>query len=210
MTNANDDAIDLRAALTGDANALGQLVALHRDRLKRMVRLRMDPRLAGRIDESDVLQEVYLEVQQRFPDYARDQGMPFFLWLRFLTAQRLTIMHRRHIGAAMRGADREVSLNQAVGPAASSTSLAQFLLGRSAGISKAAMRTELQTQLEEALQQLDPLDREVLVLRHFEELSNNEVAAVLGIQKTAASNRYVRALKRLRSVLERIPGLLVD
>jgi RNA polymerase sigma-70 factor (ECF subfamily) len=186
--------------MAGDGQALAELFGGFRERLRQVVRLRMDPRLAGRIDASDVLQEAYLDVSQRFAEYAAAPEMPVYLWMRFLTAQRLAILHRHHLGTRQRDAGREVPLNRPAGPAASSASLAQFLLGRSASISRAAIRAEMQAKLREALDSMDPVDREVLVLRHFEELTNAETAAVLGLQKTAASNRYVRALKRLKSI----------
>jgi RNA polymerase sigma-70 factor (ECF subfamily) len=181
---------------------MGELFAQYRDRLRVMVRLRMDRRLQGRVDPSDVLQEAFFEASQRIGDYHQKQPMPFFLWLRFLTAQRLLNVHRRHLGAKMRAANEEVSIYRGAIPEATSVSLAAQLLGRLTSPDNAAMRAELQLQLQEALNRMDPIDREVLTLRHFEELNNNEVAQVLGISKTAASNRYVRALGRLREALE--------
>ena len=117
-------------------------------------------------------------------------------------------VHRRHLGAAMRDAGREVSLHRGPLPPASSASLAAHLLGRVTSVSQAAVRAERQLQLQEALNAMDPTDREILALRHFEELTNGEVATLLGLAKTAASNRYIRALGRLRSLLEAIPGFL--
>jgi RNA polymerase sigma-70 factor (ECF subfamily) len=188
------------------AAALAAAFAAHRERLRRLVRLRLDPRLHRRIDESDVLQEAFIDIQNRYPGYAAEPAMPLYLWMRFLTVQRLAILHRHHLRTRQRDPRREAF----AGPAASSVSLAQLLLGRSASISRAAMRAELQARLREALDGLEPLDREVLVLRHFEELTNAETAAVLGLQKTAASNRYVRALKRLREAIRDFPGLWPD
>jgi RNA polymerase sigma-70 factor (ECF subfamily) len=130
-----------------------------------------------------------------------------FLWLRLVTGERLLIIHRRHLGAQMRDAGQEVSLHRGPFPQATSASLAAQLLGRLTSPTQAAIRAEMQVRLQEALNSMDPLDREVLVLRHFEELSNNETAAVLGIRKSAASNRYVRALKRLKEILATMPGL---
>jgi RNA polymerase sigma-70 factor (ECF subfamily) len=164
--------------------------------------------LAGRVDPSDVLQEAYLDVVRQFPAYQRRPEMPFFLWLRLVTGQRLQRVHRHHLGAAGRDAGREVSLYQGALPPASSASLAAQLLGRLTSASQAAVRAEMQLQLQAALNDLAPLDREVIALRHFEELSNAEAAAVLGLSKTAASNRYVRALARLQQILETIPGFL--
>jgi RNA polymerase sigma-70 factor, ECF subfamily len=207
MTQEQDDTPDLlRRASAGDQQALAELFGRHRDRLRRMVRLRLDRRLQGRVDPSDVLQEAYLDLARRAPEYAAEPKMPFFLWLRLLTGQRLLAVHRQHLGAQMRDAGQEVSLYRGALPQASSVSLAAQLLGRLTSPSQAAVRAELQIKLQEALNLLDPLDREVLALRHFEELSNNETAAVLGLQKAAASNRYVRALKRLKDLLAGMPG----
>ena len=132
--------------------------------------------------------------------------MPFFLWLRLLTGQRLLAIHRRHFKAKMRDAGQEIALQQGAMPPASSASLAARLLGRLTTPSQAAVRAELRLRLQEALNGMNEIDREMLVLRHFEELSNGEAAEVLGLQPAAASNRYVRALKRLRSILAGMPG----
>ena len=203
-----DDPRIARAA-AGDDRAMGELFHQFRDRLRTMVRLRMDRRLQGRVDPSDVLQEAFLEAAQRIADFHHKRPMPFFLWLRFLTAQRLLNLHRHHLGAKMRDAAGEVSIYRGAMPEATSVSLAAQLVGALTSPDHAAMRAELQLQLQEALNEMDPIDREVLTLRHFEELNNNETAQVLGISKTAASNRYVRALKRLREALESI-GLKME
>jgi RNA polymerase sigma-70 factor (ECF subfamily) len=196
----------LRRLAAGDPQALADLFARYRGRLRRMVQLRLDRRVQGRVDASDVLQEAYLDVARRAAEYAANPTMPFFLWLRWLTGQRLLMVHRQHLGARMRDVGQEVSLYRGALPQASSVSLAAQLLGRLTSPSLAAVRAEMQLRLQEALNGMDPLDREVLTLRHFEELSNGEVAAVLGLQKAAASNRYVRALKRLKDVLSTLPG----
>ncbi|HEV3260404.1 MAG TPA: sigma-70 family RNA polymerase sigma factor [Gemmataceae bacterium] len=209
MTNDSSAPDDLlRRAGTGDPEALAGLFAHYRDRLKRMVLLRLDHRVRCRIDPSDVLQEAYLDLARRAPEFWDKPTMPFFLWLRLLTGQRLLAIHRRHLGARMRDVGQEVALRHGAMPQATSASLAAQLLGRLTSPSVAAMRAEMQLRLQEALNSMDPIDREVLVLRHFEELSNAETAEVLGLQKTAASNRYIRALKRLRSILQSMPGFL--
>jgi RNA polymerase sigma-70 factor (ECF subfamily) len=196
----------LRRAGGGDEAALAELFAHYRERLRRMVRLRLDRRLQGRFDPSDVVQEAYLDFARRLPEYAANPTMPFYLWLRFLTGQRLVDLHRQHLGAKMRDAGQEVSLYRGALPQASSLSLAAQLLGRLTSASRAAIRAETQLRVQEALNSLDPLDREVLTLRHFEMLSNEETAQVLGIKKSAASNRYIRALKRLKATLAALPG----
>jgi RNA polymerase sigma-70 factor (ECF subfamily) len=207
MTAATPDEADLlRQAGAGDQQALATLFARYRDRLRKMVRLRLDPRVAGRIDTSDVLQDAYLDVARRFPEYAAGPAVPFYLWLRTLTGQRLVDLHRRHLGAEMRDAGREVSLYRGALPAASSVSLAQHLLAGLTSPTQAAVRQEMQLRLQEALNSMDRIDREVVMLRHFEELSNAETAEVLGIEPPAASKRYIRAMRRLKAILDCVPG----
>jgi RNA polymerase sigma-70 factor (ECF subfamily) len=196
----------LERALGGDCAALAELFHAHRGRLEQLVRLRLDRRLQGRLDPADVLQEAYLDVARRFPEYAADPKLPFFLWLRLLTGQRLVDLHRQHLGTKMRTAALEVSLYRGDFPRASSASLAELLLGRLTTASKAAIRAETQLRVQEALNALDPIDREVLVLRHFEMLSNEETAQVLGLKPSAASNRHLRALKRLKEIMAEVPG----
>lgn len=196
----------LERAGAGDPGALGELLERHRERLHLMVRLRLDRRLQGRLDASDVLQEAYLEAAERFAGYLRAPDMPFFLWLRFLTAQRLLILHRQHLGVKARDAGREVSLDRGATPEASSAALAAQLVGHRTTPSQAAMRAELRARLEQALAAMDPIDREVLALRHFEQLTNAETARVLGLRESAASQRYGRALLRLKEMLAGLPG----
>ena len=204
--HASDPDALLARAKAGDANALADLFTGYRERLKRMVALRLDRRLTGRVDPSDVIQEAYLEVHKRFDEYARDASVPFFLWLRLVTGQKLTDCHRHHLGAKMRDAGQEVSLYRGAMPQASSVSLAAQLLGKLTSASQAAIRAEHKLHVQEALNSMEPLDREVLVLRHFEHLTNDEAALVLGLRKSAASQRYIRALKRLKEILSAIPG----
>lgn len=198
----------LRRAKAGDAAALGALFAHYRERLRKMVSLRLDRRVAGRLDASDVLQEAYLDVARRFSEYVAAPAVPFYVWLRALTGQRLIDLHRQHLGAKMRDAGQEVSLYRGALPQASSASLAQQLLAGLTSPTQAVIRAEMQLQLQEALNGMDAMDREVVVLRHFEELNNIETAAVLGIEPSAASKRYLRAIRRLKVILEQIPGFL--
>jgi RNA polymerase sigma-70 factor (ECF subfamily) len=200
----------IEQAVRGDQQALVALLDRHRDRLRRMVGLRLDQRLQGRVDPSDVIQEACLDATRRLPEYQANPTMPFFLWLRFLVGQRIVDEHRRHLGAAARDAGREISLHRGALPETSSAALAAHLLGRLTTPSQAAIRAERQIRLQEALNSLDPIDREILALRHFEELSNSEAAAVLGLDKSAASKRYARALMRLKQVLASMPGGLSE
>jgi RNA polymerase sigma-70 factor, ECF subfamily len=198
----------LRRAGEGDRQALGELFTQHRERLRRMVQLRLDQRLRGRIDPSDVLQEAYVEVARSLAEYLRQPSMSFFLWLRVVTGRKLHALHRRHLGTHMRDARREAPLHGGPVPEASSVSLAAQLLGRHTTPSQAAVRAELRGRIREALDEMEQLDREVLALRHFEQLSNAETAQVLGLSEAAASNRFVRALKRLKKILLNVPGLV--
>ena len=203
-SRTNEELLD--AARHGDDGALALLVERHRDRLERMVRLRMDRRLQGRVDPADVVQEAYLAARGKFPQYSADPRLPFFLWLRLEVGQKLVDVHRFHLGTKMRDAGQEVSLQQGALPQVTSLSLAEQLLGKLTTASHAAMRAELKIRVQQALNSMDPHDREVLILRHFEELSNAEAAQVLGIKPSAAVNRYVRALKRLKDVFQGMPG----
>jgi len=196
----------MRSVENGDERALAELFARSRDRLRRMVKLRMDRRLQGRLDPSDVLQEAYLDVAKRAPEYLTNPTMPVFLWLRWITGQKLMELHRKHLGAQMRNAGQEVSLHGGALPPASSISIAAMLLGRLTSPTRAARRAEMQVRLQDVLNSMDPVDREILTLRHFEELGNSETAQVLGISKSAASSRYIRALMRLKKELASMPG----
>ncbi len=199
----------IQRALNGEEAALAELFDAHRMRLKRMVKLRMDYRLQARVDASDVLQEAYLDLAQRLPEYVKQAKYPFFLWLRLITERRLGQVHRRHLDAAMRNADLEVSLNRQAMPQASTCFLASQLIGTFTSASQQVIRAEMQVKLQEVLNAMDPNDREILALRHFEELSNEETAQVLEISTSAASKRYIRALRRLKTALEQIPGFTV-
>lgn len=204
QTAPSDDGRD--RVTRGDEQALAELFSQHRDRLWRIVHFRLDHRLHGRVDADDVLQEAYLSAAQRIRHLAADSSTSQFVWLRLIVGQTLVDVHRRHLGVQMRDAGREVSLHGAGHPQATSMSLAACLLGQVTSPSQAAVRAEMSAQLEAALESMDPIDREVLALRHFEELTNSEVAEVLTIQQKAASIRYVRAIKRLKAVLSQLPG----
>src|SRR5262249_8246146 len=151
------------------------------------------------------LQEVYLAAAQHLPDYLGQSAMPFFLWLRGIAGHKLLELHRRHLGTPMRDARREVSLHRGALPGATSAALAAQLLGHTTRPSEAAVRAEAKVRLQEALNGMDPLDREVLALRHFEQLTNAESARVLQIREAAAGKRYLRALERLREILAQMP-----
>lgn len=194
----------LGRAATGDREAVGALLDAYRPRLRRMVGLRLDPRAKGRFDTSDVLQEAFIEASQRLDRYLDEpkaERMPFFLWVRFLVGQKLLQFHRTHLGAMARAADQEVQLAQPSGPEASTYSVASVWLAQSGTPSQAASADEEHARVREALDSMNEIDREVLVLRHFEQLSNVDVARVLGLSPQAASARYVRALTRIQAIV---------
>lgn len=180
----------------------------YRGRLRKMVCLRMDSRLSGRVDPSDVLQEAYIEIAKRAAENASNSEMPFFLWLRMMTGQKLLEVHRRHFNVQARDIRREISIHNDRLPEANSFSMAAQLLGNVSSPSLVARRAELQAKLQQILNEMDEIDREVVALRHFEELTNSEVAAVLELSTAAASNRYIRAIKRLRAKLGELPDLI--
>lgn len=209
MGTAHDtECIDqlVERAKAGDADALNSVFGRNRDRLRRMVEMRLDRRLQGRVDASDVIQEAHLEVLQRFAEYSANPRLPFFLWLRLVVGERLVKTHREHLGTQKRDAAMEVSLFREALPTASSAALAAQLLGKHTSPTQAAVRAERLLRLQDALNSLEPIDREILSLRHFEELTRAETALALGIEEAAAAKRYVRALKRLRDTLADTPG----
>jgi RNA polymerase sigma-70 factor (ECF subfamily) len=204
--NSNETERLLRSVADGDQESWGTLLTRHEERLRRMVAYRMDRRLQGRIDPQDVIQDAYLEASEHRAELMRQPARPFFLWLRGIVGNKLLELHRYHLSTQMRAAGREVSLYRGNMPEASSAALAAQLLGHATRPSEAAIRAEVKIQLQEALNSMDPLDREVLVLRHFEQLSPAETAQVLGIKEKAAGMRYLRALKRLKDILVGLPG----
>lgn len=186
---------------------LGELLANHRDRLRRMICLRLDRRLNGRVDASDVIQDAYIDATQRFAEYQANPEVSPFIWLRFLTTQKLAQLHRFHLGTQARDAGREVSIDAGGRLEASSAALAAKLVGPFSSPSNAANRAELRQQIQDALNSMEENDREILALRHFEQLDNNEAAQVLGVEPQAAYKRYVRAIRRLRDLLSPEKGL---
>jgi RNA polymerase sigma-70 factor (ECF subfamily) len=187
----------------GERDALEVLFDRYRAKLHCMLRLRIHPRLRGRVDETDVIQEVLLEATQRLEAYLHNPSMPFFLWIRFLASQRLAAMHRHHLGVQARDARKEVHLDRGRIVGATSAALADGLAARITSPSQAAARTEIRGRLEEILERMEASDREILALRHFEQLTNSEAAQELGLDVSAASKRYVRALARLKQILAR-------
>ena len=186
---------------------LAQILSANSERLLRIVDLRLDPRLAGRLDAADVVQEALLVARDRLPRFLREPRVPVFVWLRGVVLDTLVDVHRRHLGTKMRDAGREVPLQGIASPVATSISLAGCLIGDLTSPSQAAIREETARRIDQVLEGMDPMDKEVLILRHFEQLTNDEVASILGVKKAAASRRYTRAVTRFREVVEEMSGL---
>jgi RNA polymerase sigma-70 factor (ECF subfamily) len=191
-----DDA--LVRARQGDASALSELFVAYTPKLVRMVELRMDNAQRQRCDPSDVVQDALLEATQRFAQWGEQRELPFHVWLRFLTAQSLTRSRRFHAGTQKRDLAREDGLDS---KCVSASRVADWILSSQTSPTQAARRSEVREMVLAALEQLDELDREILALRHFEQLSNEEAAAELGIEPAAASKRFTRALQRMRPAL---------
>ncbi|MCA9018198.1 MAG: sigma-70 family RNA polymerase sigma factor [Planctomycetales bacterium] len=191
----------LARLMEGDQAALAQLYSVHRDRLKQMLSHRIDRRLRQRVDLSDVLQDVYIDALKRLRHFTSMQEQSFYVWLRQIAMQRLIDLHRRHLLAGKRAASAELPLVGNNFNASASHDWAVQLVGSQVSASKVVVQQELIARVENVLDRMDVVDREVLALRHFEEMSNSEIAEALGLSPAAASNRYVRALSRLREAL---------
>ena len=188
-------------ASQGDSIAVGDLLTLHSQRLKRMLAVRLDPRIRARLDESDVLQELQVEAARRLPEFLSERAVPFFVWMRFLAKQKLAELTRHHLNAQSRDPRREQRSIRS-DRNASSIALASFLIGNVTSPSMQVAREEIKCLVENALQSLEPIDREILLLRHAEHLSTAEAAVELGIPPNTCRQRYLRALKRLKTVLD--------
>jgi RNA polymerase sigma-70 factor (ECF subfamily) len=175
---------------------LAALFDYYRPRLRQMLRLRMDGRMAARIDASDVLQEAYLDAARQVQGYLQQPKVAIYVWLRELAWERLLNLQRQHLGAKCRAVQREVPL-----PLESSAHLAKALLAQGPSPSQALLQEELRRRLQQALEKLEPADREVILMRHYEDMTNGEVAQALGLSASGATMRYGRALFRLKEIL---------
>jgi len=191
----------LNQARAGQEGAVDRLLDVHREPLRRLIGMRLDPALAARLDASDIVQEVLLEAHKRLAEYLRDPSMPFRLWLRHLAQDHVIDAHRRHRQAQRRSLDREQPLVPAVLADHSSMELAGQLLDSERTPASEAIQRELQRRLDLAIADLDEDDREIILMRHREQLSNQQTAQALGLSEAAASMRYLRAIRRLRSML---------
>ncbi len=188
----------------GDDAARENLLRQHREPLRRMISLRLDPAIAARLDASDVVQEVMLEANRRLDDYLKNPAMPFPLWLRHIAKDHIIDAHRRHRLAQRRGVDREQPMVPAALAGHSSAELAAQFMDHEKTPASAAIEHEMQRRIQLAIVNLEEADREVILMRHFEQMANQEVALALGLTEAAASMRYLRAVRRLREQLN--PG----
>jgi RNA polymerase sigma-70 factor (ECF subfamily) len=185
----------------GEDRALDRLLTQHREPLRQMISLRLDPALAGRLDASDVVQDALLEASRRLNDYLKNPALPFHLWLRQIAQDHLIDAHRRHRKAQRRTLDREQPLVPAGLAGHSSVELMGQFIDRELTPASAAIRQEMQRRLETAIADLDQQDREIILMRLHEQLSNQEIATSLGLSEPAAAMRYLRAVRRLRELL---------
>ena len=192
----------LRAARAGDADAINRLLEKHRGPVRRLVEMRLDRKVQRRVDVSDVVLDVMIEASGRLERYLDDPGMAFHLWLRQIAWDRIIDTYRRHRVSAKRNMDREQPMSVPAGADHSTMELAVQL--RDPGLTPAAAATqrELADQVESVIELLSDQDRDIILMRHYEHLSNLEIAEVLKLNPPAASMRYLRALRRLRELLE--------
>jgi len=200
----------LAEARRGDPAAVNRLLERHRTSLRRLIQLRLDRQIARRVDASDIVQDVLLEANTRLNDYLVDPRVPFHLWLRQLAQDRMIDMHRRHRGAQRRSLDREQSLAAPQFADQSGLDLLGQLADHELTPAAASIRKELEGRFLGALDQLEDEDRDILLMRHFEQLGNNEVAAALGMSAAAAGMRHLRALRKLRAILGERPSQIID
>lgn len=191
----------LAEARQGDSDAVNRLLERHRSALRRMVQMRLDQRVQRRVDVSDVVQDVMVEANRRLADYLGDPPMSFHLWLRQIARDRIIDAHRRHRASAKRSVDREQPLAAPSGQDRSSVDLAGKIQDPELTPGAAAAQRELARTVESAIARLNEADCEIIVMRHYEQLSNQEAAEALGLSEPAASMRYLRAVRRLRELL---------
>jgi RNA polymerase sigma-70 factor (ECF subfamily) len=202
----------LHRIVQADPWAVDELWERHRPALRRMIALRLDEALSRRVDASDVVQDVLIRANQRLPDYLRNPSMPFHFWLRQIATDQIIDVYRRHRRSGKRSLDRERPLTAERAPGLaddrSSLDLAAQLRDPSPTPAAEAIRHELERRFHEALSRLDDDDREIILLRHFEQLSNGEAARALGLSDPAAGMRHLRALRRLRALLADVPSAI--
>lgn len=189
-------------AKDGDQVAVNQLMERHRDALRHLVRMRLDQKIQRRVDVSDVVQDVLIEANRRLGRYMDNPVLSFRLWLRQIARDRIIDAHRRHRVSAKRSVDREQALASPRGYDQSSIHLASLLGDNKLTPAANALQIEMARKVEAAITQLDERDCEIVIMRHYEHLSNQEIAQALELTEPAASMRYLRAIRRLKAILQ--------
>ena len=204
----SDTSIGVKSELTtqmrqGSKDALATIFANYRERLRRIIQFRIDYRITARVSDSDILQDTYIAAAKRLPHFSQQTEMSAFLWLRLLVKQQLVDIHRQHLKAEKRDARKEMGLQPYQASTQTSMALAVQLAESITAASEVVARAETIAFLESSLNEMDEIDREVIALRHFEELTNIETACVLNLQPSAASKRYLRAMRRLSQLMSK-------
>ena len=192
----------LALAKDGDDSAVNQLMDRHRNSLRQLVRMRLDQKIQRRIDVSDVVQDILVEANRRLQRYMEDPIMPFHLWLRQIARDRIIDAHRRHRVSSRRSVDKEQAISAPKGYDESSMQLAAILGDANLTPAAAALQKEIAGRIETAITKLDEKDSEIIIMRHYEMLSNQEIAVALELTEPAASMRYLRAVRRLKAILQ--------
>ena len=199
-----DNVLELvEQAQAGDGDALAKLFTQYKRQLRTMIALRMDNNLKGRVDPSDILQDAWVNVVRKLPNYDSDK-MSFFVWLRLVTTDQIITSHRQHIGAQKRDAGRELRRQHLN---ATSLSLGNFFVDKYTSVVGRAIKAEQQARLHAALDQMEDCDREIIAMRIFEGMSNAETAESLEITTNAASKRFIKAVGKIRNELKDLQGL---
>lgn len=204
--NADQTKELIDAARAGDSEAVNRLLENHRQPVRRLVQMRLDRKVQQRVDVSDVVQDVMIEASDRLEKYLNNPGMTFHLWLRQITWDRIIDTYRRHRVSAKRNMDREQPMLVPAGADHSTMELAAQLCDPGLTPAAAATQREIADRVEQVIERLAEQDREIIIMRHYEHLTNLEIAEVLGLNPPAASMRYLRALRRLRELLDQELG----
>lgn len=195
-------------AEAGERQAIDELLRIHRDNITRMVRVRLHPKVRSRVDESDIVQEVFLDAGERVHEFFTECSLPFPNWLRYIAELKIKQCHRFHLDAQKRSAKNElrfVDENDSL-----SGIMACQIVSAGTQPGEAAERNEMMQRVTQVLDELNPVDREIICMRHFEQMENADVATALNIDPSTSSSRYLRALARLKVGLDKIPGVLID
>lgn len=196
----DENELQLKKALSGNADALFDLLSGYRERLRRFVRFRLSHSLKRRVDESDVVQEAFVDIAKRLNEFEPERGLEFYEWVRHLVGLKLNELHRFHLATEARDVRREVHGDQN-DENENLAILANQLVDSMTSPTQAVAKQEIHGRILRALESLTETDQEILFLRHFEQMSTQQIADLLGMSKAGAGSRYIRAISRLRDVI---------